>query len=738
MKKGGAGLPLFSGLKAFRTSARSYSIGSVFVNMRANNDRFSSAKAFALLAILICLIYSNTLDGAWHLDDYHNIVKNPLVHADQVGMEEIKRALHAAPKADGLDRPLAYLSFSLNWAWGEADVTGYHIVNTAIHMATAFFLFLAIRLLFQTPNLKGPHRESVYFVALLSAVLWAAHPIQIQAVTYIVQRMASMAALFSVIAIYCYLRARLRTSFPSRLILFILCGIAYLFAVFSKNNALILPVSLLLLEFVFFKDLGLAKTRKTAVFLVSIGLALVVLAGIFIFMDGAFQGLFAGYENRPFTLYERALTQPRVMLFYLGQMIYPVADRLSISHDFPKSTSIFDPWTTLPAILLVLALIGAALWRVRKNPALSFAILFFFCNHLIESTIIPLEMVFEHRNYLPSLFLFLPPAIAVRKAFDHYAYRSRTMHAFLVISVSAVIIGIGCSTYIRNWDWKSEKSLWTDAIRKAPALARPIHNLAWAHYETSGQLDAAVALYKAALKHEYRKTEYKADTYTNLGSIYFRRTDYERALGYAEKAVELSSLHNSANLLLCNSLGKLRRYEEALARIDSLLAHAPNHRELLHAKGVILLQTGRPAEALREFRQCLALSPGNWRYLQYIGACHTKMGYPERGFWILRRAASKAPYQRSILLSLADNRVSAGDQKRALVYMNRFIGTAGIENAESELAAKLGDPMGLSLSVPEIASLASTIFRKRSEEYGKAAEHWTKIPLSEKSVSLEN
>ena len=190
---------------------------------------------------------------------------------------------------------------------------------------------------------------------------------------------------------------------------------------------------------------------------------------------------------------QRLMTEPRIVVFYLSQIFYPIISRYSIEHDIAVSTSLLDPWSTLPGIILVLVLIGIGLSQMRKRPILSFAILFFFLNHVIESSIIPLELVFEHRNYLPSLFLFLPVAVAIKWLLDYYKKRNRSLAVILVAFVTILLILLGTGTYTRNRVWLTERTLWEDAAKKAPGSNRPLHNLAWAYYERIGAIRYGVA-----------------------------------------------------------------------------------------------------------------------------------------------------------------------------------------------------------------------------------------------------
>ena len=323
------------------------------------------------------------------------------------------------PKA-GLCRivPLAFLSFALNGFFHYTDVTGYHVVNIIIHVITAFLLFVTVMKLFSTPHIAGISRGDVHFIALATALLWAVNPIQTQAVTYIVQRMASMAAMFYLLAVYFYLAARLKKRIDARMGYFTLCGLSYAFAIFSKENAALLPIALLFIEFIFFRDIRDLRVKRTFILCLFAVVFFVILMGVFLF--GNPFGFLKGYPYRTFTPLQRLLTEPRVLVFYLSQIFYPIPMRLSVYHDFPVSTSLFQPWTTLPSIILILVLLGFAFLWMSRRPVLSFAIFFFFFNHIIESSVIGLELVFEHRNYLPSLFLFMPVAQCIKVGIKRY------------------------------------------------------------------------------------------------------------------------------------------------------------------------------------------------------------------------------------------------------------------------------------------------------------------------------
>jgi Tfp pilus assembly protein PilF len=631
-------------------------------------------------------------------------------------------SFYGAKHYQSLHRPVAFFSFALNWLWGEDNVIGYHLVNIGIHVLTAIFLFLTILLLFRTPNAGDWDKNSIYFIALLSATLWAIHPIQIQAVTYIVQRMASMAALFYIISIFCYLNARMTVFTRHRLMWAVACAVAFLLGIGSKNNAIMLPVILLLIEFIFFRNLSEKKTQKQAVFLLIAGGTSVAAFGFFVFMEGNFSRYFKElYEMRPFSMYERLLTQPRVMLFYLFQIFYPIVNQFNIEHVFTVSTSLFTPWTTFPSILLIISLNLLAFWRIKKNPILSFAILFYFGNHVIESTIIPLEMVFEHRNYLPTLFLFFPISIGIKKLFDYYYKTKKPMFYFFVISICAVMIGLGTSTYIRNWDWRSDKSLCEDALKKAPQSSRAAHNLAYSYYAPTGQTEKALELYQKALDLAGQQTIFKADIYNNIAALYYSPLkEYEKAVEYAKKAIAVYP-HDNYKLLLYEALSMIAQYDQALLILDEVIENEPNNTSLLHRKGFILLKKGEPDVALKYFQQCLRQFPDSWKYQREIGLCHTQMKNYKTGYWFLKRAIAMRPQSVGILLGLAGNRIRAGYPAEADPWIEQFIERMGVSNIENFLIEVSEDPLRLPVFFDGVVSLISQNIRERSEKYVKIA-----------------
>jgi Flp pilus assembly protein TadD len=639
--------------------------------------------ACILLFSLIFIAYSNTFKASWHFDDFPKIVQNPILKIHNIDVQSLSKTFSANRK-DGLYtstkiyRPLPLLSFALNWYFGKLNVIGYHLVNISIHFITAFILFLAVLALLRAPNLKGKYEDSEYFIAFLTAVLWAANPLQTQAVTYIVQRVAAMAAMFYILAIFFYVKGRNHRYQSKQIGFYMACLISYVCALLSKANSATLPIALIMVEVIFFQDLSRPRIRKRVVF-VTLGASFcVVILGFLLYLQGDPLSIFKSYDHRFFSPLQRLMTEPRILIFYLSQLFYPVPTRLSIEHDVSISTSLFSPWTTLPSIFLILFLIGYGIFQIRKKPVLSFAILFFFLNHFIESTIVALELIFEHRNYLPSLFIFLPVSVGIKWLFDYYSEKKRSMYYILVSFVTLMIIGFGTGTYIRNMTWATEKTLWEDAIAKAPGMGRPYQNLAWAYYLRIGQYDQAMELFEKSLQLKMHSRHSKAGAINNMGHIFFLNGEIYKASRLFEQAYRLYPRHSLYQLNLSKAREKSGDRQTALLLLDKILLKDPTNQHALNLKGQIFLKENKLEEAIEHFERLLKLKPNDPMVMLNLGISFRLMEKLDRAELYFKAAHIRDPKEIYILLWLIENNLVMDDHMDADRHLQRLLTVTSI------------------------------------------------------------
>jgi tetratricopeptide (TPR) repeat protein len=624
---------------------------------------------FLLLFLFVFGAYSTNYDASWHMDDYPNIVDNPRIHINQFKFKNFEEALFAGYDEGQYSgrrvyRPVPMLTFALNWYIGKDKVFGYHIVNNAIHLVTTFFLFLTVLNLLASPNLKGKYQGNEYVIAFLTAVLWAVNPIQTQAVTYIVQRMASLAAMFYIIGIYFYLKTR--RSLPGyRQLLFITgCLLSFVLALDSKENAVTFPIAMAGIDILFYQDLSDKKTRrKVMAALAVVGASMAAILTI-LYIKGDIAQVLKGYEKRTFTLGERLMTEPRIIIYYLSQIFYPIASRFSLVHDIKISTSFFKPWTTIPAILAVIFLLGTGFLQAVKRPIVALAIFFFFMNHMIESTIIPLELIFEHRNYLPSFFLFFPVATGLIWIIDYVKKKNSFIQMLLAVSIAGVIFSFCAGTIVRNRAWATEKTLWEDCIVKAPGMARPYHNLAYYHYGKIGNMNKAMELYKKSLTKKYTNSKTAhALTFNNMAIISCNSGDYKNSITYLKKALELRPHYMNALYNLTQVYVRAGRFSKAIESADRLLAERKGDGDLLQTKGFVLLTAGRFDDAISILKSALDIDAGNEKAHFYMGVALSLKGEYRKADTYLKNAYLLSPDDIFVQFARIENSVKSGNKE---------------------------------------------------------------------------
>jgi Flp pilus assembly protein TadD len=570
--------------------------------------------------VIVLAVYSNTFHASWQFDDKINILTNKPLHLKGLNWSNIKKTFFASlDNGEKIYRPVACLSFALNYYVGKDNVLGYHIVNLSIHLLASLFLFLFLYQTLHLPVLKARYEPNSYFIALLATVLWAVNPVQIQGVTYIVQRMASMAGMFYIISMYFYLKGRTSEQRVLQSLYFSLCFLAAALAFGSKENAAMLPMSIFFFELFIIQGLSKENIKRNSVIFLALLLIPLVLA-LILMGPSVFSGkdLVSGYEHRAFTLGERLLTEPRIILFYISLLFYPMPGRLCINHDIAISHNLFDPPTTIVSILIILGILCLSILKSRQRPFISYCIIFFFINHLIESSVFPLELIFEHRNYIPSMLFFAPVAILLLRALQLFSNK-RSMQVIIPIFIILVLVGQGHSTFVRNVIWKTGESLWMDAVDKNPKLPRPYHNLA-KYYGDMGYREKEMTLYHKALTLE-RGPNYPSHhmTHYNLALAYISIDQKEKAIEHLHKTIELapgfSSAYNNLGVLMM----KQGNYDEAFDNFMRALTNDENSAVAHNNLAFILLKRGRLEEALSESKRALALQNDFTRAFYNLG-----------------------------------------------------------------------------------------------------------------------
>ena len=645
-------------------------------NLKLENsisERRKKVLSFFTLSLLILITYSNTFDVPWHFDDTTNILKNKPLHLSELSLENIKNTFFANYNGNGkLYRPIACLSFALNYYLHGENVFGYHVINLVIHFFSAYFLFLFIYRTLSLPSLKYKYQSHAYFIALLSAAFWAVNPVQTQAVTYVVQRMTSMAGLFSIMSMYFYLKARVSGLKNQKMLYFAGCFLFGILAIGSKENAVLLPVTLLFYDLVLLEEISKSRLKKYTFYtLLVMGLCIIIsllIAGAALF---SFENLVSGYHNRGFTLTERLLTEPRVIIFYISLLLYPMPDRLCLEQGIPLSTGLFTPISTFFSIVAIVLILAFAILYTKRKPLISFCIIFFFLNHLVESSVLPLELIFEHRNYFPSMFFFVPFVVLIQMAFSHFS-KKPLFQIVLSVFVILILVGWGHSAYVRNAVWRTHKSLLLDCVIKHPDLSRPHHNLG-AYYDKNNMLQEAVSEYLTSLELENRNNLAARNwTYYNLGTIYQKLYQDKRALYYYNQAQRYHP--HFAPTFVGRGLIFMRKglYEQAINEFQKAIIADPDHGPAYANLGFLFLLKGKTKEAIDHLEMALLKDPNNGKILRHLGVAYNSLGDTRKAYLYFINALHRDKSDPYTLLNLAALYAGKEMTQRKNEIMTRF------------------------------------------------------------------
>jgi protein O-mannosyl-transferase len=590
----------------------------------------SSSREFlvvAAAALLVVFCYRNALPGPFVFDDAHNIAKNRFIRITSLDPAGLYAAAFKSPLPN---RPVANVSFALNFYFNGFNAVGYRVVNILIHIVNGFLILGLARATFRTPALAAMG-EKAGLAAALAALVWMVHPLHTQSVGYIVQRMTSLAALFYLLALLCYARARLLPKGDRRRIaLFGGCGLAGLLSLGSKEIAATLPVFIYLYEWYFFQGLQGKWLRRSLPGLAGVCLLSAAIGLIFLGGRDPLAQIMAPYADGAITAGQRLLTQARAVCFYISLIFWPAPSRLNLDHDFPFSFSLLDPGTTLPALLVLAGLVALAFFLARRDALSSYAIFWFLGNLLIESSVIRLETVFEHRTYLPSVL----PALALAALL--FRTRKRRWPAVAVLSAIALLWTVW--TWQRGQVWGDAVALWQDCVRKSPAKARPYNNLGSALSERNRLPEAAANFQKAIeLRPNYGDAHYnlgyawvrlgrladgvqqlqkavrlEPDNYmahNNLGVAFLLQENYPEAIWHLQRAVDLAAEFETARNNLGVALKNSGDLEGAIHHFEQAVRINPNYAEAYNNLGLTLKDQGKLREAVENFRRALELNP---------------------------------------------------------------------------------------------------------------------------------
>jgi len=490
-------------------------------------------------------------------------------------------------------------------------------------------------------------------------LLWLANPVQTQSITYIVQRFTSLAAMFCLLSFLFYLNGRLTAIKKRRW--FAGAVLAWFLALGCKENTAILPFLIFLYEWYFFQDLSKQWIKRQWLFFLAILVVFGIIALWYLGTDPweKLNSLRDFSEGR-FTMRQRLLTQARVVIYYLSLIFLPHPSRLNLDYDFPLSQSLINPLTTLLSLAGVLGLIILAVVLAKKQRLISFCIVWFLGNLVIESSIIPLAIIFEHRIYLPSMLVWLIPIV--------FLYRS-VQPKWLIAPVGCTLIILYAYwTFERNNVWRDSLTLWTDCVMKSPKKARPYSNLGVAQKKLNMTDDALQNFRKAlTLDPDY------SDAHQNLGVMLAEQNMTNEAIKHYRKALGLKPSDKESRNNLGVELLKKNRTDETIQHFRIALKIEPSYASAHFNLGVALAKQGRLNEAIGHYGYAIKMNPDDPHAHVKLGDALLMIGKPDQAITNFKTALRLDPDNAEAYLFLGSQLLNQGKKEEALEYLNKAL-----------------------------------------------------------------
>jgi len=549
----------------------------------------NTALGIITLLFLGAAIYSNTFFSAFHLDDFQSIVSNPAIR----NLWNLGNIWNYWPM-----RFLTYLSLAINYQVNQLDVLGYHIFNLIVHLGSAlsvwWLVYLTVSIL---PENEKKIRENANLIGFFAGLIFVAHPIQTQGVTYIVQRAVSLATLFYLLSLSCYIKSRVLPE--SRLVkgYYYLSIVAAIMAMFSKEMAITLPFMVLLYEIFFLQEKKSFSWRK---FLPFFSTLLIIPLVMWLTHSVDFLKMQRVKETvTNISSLQYLLSEPRVLITYIRLLFIPFNQ--NFDYDYPVAKHLMQGSVLVSLFILILILVAALRLRFRYR-LLSFSIFWFFITLLPESSFVPIkDVIFEHRLYLPlaGYSLFISGGI-------FYLWQNKNIR--LIVLVLSILVALyALKAYFRNNVWKDELSLWTDVVLKSPQKDRGYNYRGFA-YQANGDIEQALADFNQALKFNPKSPE----AYNNRGNVYHVQKQSARALADYSQAIAIDPDDGDYYYNRGNAYQAKGDLDRAIADFSKAIEKKVKYDMVYFNRGTAWKDKGDYNRAIDDYSKAIEINPRNF------------------------------------------------------------------------------------------------------------------------------
>jgi len=562
------------------------------------------------LVVGLCVAYSGALEVPFYLDDRSSITHNPYFEDGSVAfLFEIY----------GM-RGVGYVSFWLNYLYNANEPSGYHLVNLVIHLLNSFlvccFVSKLLKLTLPEFEVKIP-----LLVGMCAGLLFLLHPLNSQSAIYIAQRLSSLVTFFYLVSLLSYLNARTSQKQNTCVIWIVVCLLSAALALFTKQNAVTLPVAILLFEIVLFRTIKLRYPLLIAGLLVCS-----YIIGLNIFDEGSLLHKIDDFtrESDEYSRWEYLLVQSSIITLYLQKFFIPI----NLHLDYGLSLSAFSEFQKISALVIHSCLIVLALIFRRKMPLLSLSVLLFYLLHVVESGVIPItDLVFEHRTYLPNVAILLFLSALVTKFIPSSAVKAKHYYQ---IAIPTLILAFACLllTKERVNEWQDPKTFYTKELERSPKNVRTLHNFA-EYLIREGNMTSDKIRAGVLLDSMYENSTGKLDAVmVNTHLVYLMGTkEYNKARKLGEGLLQ-QQLHPLVQALVKENLGviytTLGNYQKAIEMFGSIPHFDKTKPSSRIAYSFALYRLNNKPLALQVAQSILTIDPNNEKAKELIQLIQTR------------------------------------------------------------------------------------------------------------------
>lgn len=594
------------------------------------------------------LVYSNSFEAEFQLDDNFHIL-------NRKDIQDINNYTYLQKWSNINQRPLSTFTLAINYQVHGFKVFGYHLFNLIIHLLSAIFVYLLTNQILQSPAIKEKtvkrHRR---LIAFFCGLVFVMHPIQTESVTYVIQRMTSLAGLFYLMSASFYIKGRyamIKDKITLSATFMVISILSAVLAILSKQIAITIPAAFLLIELFFVRN----KDKKLCKKFFYTGLIILVSLILLVICFGEIPR-----ETDRISRYDYAITQLRVFTKYLQLSVFPIVQNLD--YDFHVSHSLKGTKEIISLIVVTL-FIFAGFFLYKKHRVYAFGLFWFIITLSVESTIIPInDVIFEHRLYLPLFGIILILTMLLFEIFSKKNIR------IFIISMMLISLFYGILTYARNEVWQSNYSLWKDVVEKSPNKARPHLNYGNALLER-GDMQRAITHFTKSIKADPQNWP----AYFNRGNVRISTGNYKGAIEdlniFIEQYPNLPDPRNNlgkAKMLTGDFGGAILEFNKTL-ELDSTFDKAWFNR------GNTRMFIGDYQGAINDFRKSLQFNPGNPSAYNNIAQAFVNLKQADSALLNFNIALDLDPSYAKAYLNRANLFISSGQFDLALKDLNNAI-----------------------------------------------------------------